>query len=128
MTSTTETSRRLDPAEVSALLKSLGDAIVAELRSMPEEVASFHPAPGEWCAKECVGHMLEAERRGFNGPIRTMLRSDNTDLPGWYQQVVQLERRDCQKPVAQVAHEFNTLRADSVQLVSQLTPGDLTRS
>ena len=30
----------------------------------------WRPAPGEWSANECVGHLIEAERRGFAGRIR----------------------------------------------------------
>jgi hypothetical protein len=105
----------------------MGTAIVAELTALPEEVAAWHPAPGEWCAKECLGHILEAERRGFNGRIRTILQHNEPFLPGWDQQAVAAERHDCQRSVAELAGEFQAIRADSVALVEQLSPSDLER-
>src|SRR5919197_795461 len=80
---TATTTRSLQPPEVANLLRSMGTAIVAELTALPEEVAAWHPAPGEWCAKECLGHILETERRGFNGRIRTILQHNEPFLPGW---------------------------------------------
>ncbi len=88
-------TRELEPREVAALLRALSSAVVAEINALPEEVLAWHPAPGEWCAKECLGHLLEAERRGFNGRIRTILAQPEPALPGWDQQAVERERRDC---------------------------------
>ena len=38
--------------------------------------AGWRPEPGEWSANECVGHLIEAERRGFAGRIRAILAAD----------------------------------------------------
>jgi hypothetical protein len=105
----------------------MGSAIAAELRALPDDVLGWHPAPGEWCAKECVGHMLEAERRGFNGRIRTILSSSEPSLPGWDQQAVERERNDCQRPASELMDAFAAARADSVSLVSRLKADDLPR-
>jgi hypothetical protein len=105
----------------------MGSAIGAELTALPDEVLGWHPAPGEWCVKECVGHMLEAERRGFNGRIRTILAEDEPQLAGWDQQAVERERNDCARSVAQLLQEFGATRADSVSLVGGLTEKELAR-
>src|SRR5438309_8358709 len=110
-------TRPLEPREVAGLLRSMGSAIGVELSALPEEVLVWHPAPGEWCAKECVGHLLEAERRGFNGRIRAILTQDQPFLPGWDQQAVERERNDCQRASADLVREFEALRADSIALV-----------
>jgi hypothetical protein len=120
--------RRLQPREVARLLNSLGAAMVAELLALPDEVAAWHPAPGEWCVKECLGHILEAERRGFNGRIRTMLKEHDPKLPGWDQQAVARERQDCAKNPRDLASEFQAMRADSIALVEHLTEQDEERS
>ena len=95
---------------------------------MPDDVASFHPGPAVWCARECLGHIIEAERRGFNGRIRTMLSTDKPDLTGWDQQAVARERRDCQRSTREVLEEFQAIRADSVRLVQGLSADDLEKS
>src|ERR1700730_14675305 len=57
----------LTPEEVAGLLRSSATAIETELEAMPRELASWRPAEGEWCALEVVGHLIEAERRGWGG-------------------------------------------------------------
>lgn len=122
------TPRTLAPTEVAALLESMRSAVGAEITAMSDEVLGWHPAPGEWCAKECLGHMLEAERRGFNGRIRTILEAQSEPaIPGWDQQTVERERNDCERAAHELLAEFNALRADSVALVSGLSETDLQR-
>jgi hypothetical protein len=109
------------------MLHSLGAAMVAELQSAPDDVASWHPAAGEWCARECLGHLVEAERRGFNGRIRQILAQSEPALAGWDQQAVQRGRNDCSKATALIVEEFERMRSDSVQLVGGLHVEDLQR-
>jgi DinB superfamily len=120
-------TRSLEPREVAQLLQSMSTAMTAELSSLPDAVLAWHPAQGEWCAKECLGHIMEAERRGFNGRIRTILTQNEPHLAGWDQQAVERERNDCQRSAAELVAEFQQLRADSVALVNQLTENDLKR-
>ena len=123
----TVATRPLEPREVAGLLRSMRAAIAAELTEAPDDVLSWHPAPGEWCAKECLGHLLEAERRGFNGRIRTILAEHEPRLAGWDQQAVARERKDCERSAAGLLAEFEQLRGDSVALVDGLQPADLER-
>src|SRR5689334_16493780 len=120
-------TRALDPQEVASLLDALHSAVNAEVGGLPDDVLSWHPADGEWCAKECLGHLMEAERRGFNGRIRTILAESEPSLEGWDQRAVARERNDCQRSGAELLEEFDVLRADSVQLVQGLTSADLQR-
>jgi hypothetical protein len=120
-------TRELQPREVAELLRAMSSAVIAEINALPEEVLAWHPAPGEWCAKECLGHLLEAERRGFNGRIRTILTQPEPSLPGWDQQAVERERRDCERSSTQLVAEFQALRSDSATLLENLTPADLER-
>ena len=120
-------SRPLAPREVAGLLKSMSSALTAELSALPDEVLAWHPAPGEWCAKECLGHIVEADRRGFNGRIRTILEQSEPALRGWDQQAVACQRGDCQRSAKDLLAEFERLRADSVGLVERLSHADLER-
>ena len=120
-------TRPLAPAEVASLLDSMRAAITAELGALSEDVLAWHPAEGEWCAKECLGHIMEAERRGFNGRIRKILAETEPDLPGWDQRAVEIERNDCARSTAELLDEFRALRAESVALVRGLGAADLER-
>ena len=57
------TTSALDPRAVSALLQSAGAMIRAELSALPDAALVLHPAPGQWCVKEVLGHLIESEGR-----------------------------------------------------------------
>lgn len=117
----------LAPTQAAALLEASGAAVQAELSAAPEAALTWHPAPGEWCVKETLGHMLEAERRGFNGRIRRILEEHDPALQAWDQQAVARERQDCLRPTLELLKEFTDVRADSLRLVAGLQPSDLAR-
>src|SRR4029450_14077099 len=61
------------PREMAALLRASMDALRAESAALTDRAASWHPAPGEWCVKEVLGHIIEAERRGLRGRVLAFL-------------------------------------------------------
>jgi hypothetical protein len=99
----------LSPAEAAALLRASLGAIRAEAAGLSERAASWHPKPGEWCAKEVLGHLIEADRRGFSGRIKSFLDADNPACIGWD------------------PDELGTVRADGLKVVDGLTPAALGR-
>ena len=115
------------PATVADLLAAQRGLVVTELEALGDGEAAWHPAPGEWCAKECVGHLIEAERRGFAGRIRTILERDGPDCVAWDQVAVARERNDCARSVRALLDEFVGLRDASVALVRGLRPDQLGR-
>jgi hypothetical protein len=123
----TEEARPLAPREVARLIDSAAAAIRAELAALPDDVLAWHPAPGEWCAKEVLGHLIESERRGFAGRIRLILAGDEPRLEAWDQGEIARARRDCERPASALVAELDALRRDSVALVAGLRSGDLAR-
>ena len=117
----------LTPVEIAACLDAAMATLRAELGALPERVVGWHPAPGEWCAKEVVGHLIEAERRGFAGRIRIVLASERPALQAWDQREVARERRDCARPMGTLLDELAALRRDSAALVRALRPAELER-
>ena len=112
---------------VARLLHATAAAIEAEVRALPDEIASWHPAPGEWCVKDVIGHLIEAERRGFAGRIRIILGADAPALEGWEPADVARDRRDCVKPAATLLDEFLTMREESARLAAGLDARALAR-
>jgi hypothetical protein len=123
----TRDARPLAPREVAGLIESAAAAIRAELAALPDDVLAWHPAPGEWCAKEVLGHLIESERRGFAGRIRLILAGDEPRLEAWDQGEIARARRDCERPVSALLAELDALRRESVALVAGLQAGDLAR-
>jgi hypothetical protein len=117
----------VSPEEIAELLELSGGAFAGTLRALSPEVASWHPAEGEWCVNECVGHVIEAEKRGFAGRIRIMLGEDNPQLLTWDQISVARERRDCERRPEELIAEFEPLRRESVELVRSLQTEQLSR-
>ena len=127
----TETSPApLAPAVIADLLAASTLTIVAELEALGA-AGGWRPEPGEWSANECVGHLIEAERRGFAGRIRRILAADRPDIPAdlesWDPPAVAEARRDHLRDGAELAAEFATLRIDGVGLVRSLGPADMAR-
>jgi hypothetical protein len=118
----------LAPSDVAALLPATVALLRAEITALPERVVAWHPAPGEWCVKDVLGHLVEADRRGFDGRIRIILAADTPALERWDPPAVARARRDCEKPVAALLEELADLRQASVALVHGLREADLDRA
>ena len=108
------------------LIAATGRHITNEFGALDAAGATHHPAPGEWCAKEVVGHLIEAERRGFGGRVRQMIAGEM--ISSWDQVGVAAARNDCQRTSADVLAEFTTERAASLELIDGLSESDLDAS
>ena len=117
----------LHPTQVAELLQGMAAVVRAELAVLPAAAWDWHPAPGEWCVKEVLGHLIEAEQRGFAGRIRSILDGESPQLQAWDQAQVARERRDCERDPVQLLAEFAGLREASVPLVAGLKGSDLQR-
>jgi hypothetical protein len=85
----------LSVADIARLLRASESEITAEVAALRDELVSWHPEPGEWCVNECLGHLIEAEKRGFAGRIRFLLQSDGSPaLTSWDQVAVAVARND----------------------------------
>ena len=117
----------LEPARVAELLHASQMLVVGELAGLGED-GGWHPAPGEWCAREVVGHLIAAERHGFAGRIRAMIDEHRPAFEPWDQSVEARERHDCEKESRALVDEFVTLRRESVAMVKKLDAAALRRS
>lgn len=117
---------RLSTDQVAKLLESTCALVEAEMDALGDEGCRWHARDGEWCVNECVGHLIEAEKRGFTGRIRDMLAGK--PIHSWDQAQVARDRHDCDRVSQSLWMEFMGLRHDSIALVRSLVPADLERS
>ena len=115
------------PAEVAAFLRAARDHIVNEMTALGDERARWRPAPGEWSANECLGHIIEADRRGFAGRIERILAVDGVAEVGWDQVAVAAGRRDTERTAAAILAEFTAGRDEGIALVDGLRSEELDR-
>jgi hypothetical protein len=127
----TESRPPIPPDRVAGLLAATATTVVAELLALGDD-AGWRPEPAEWSANECVGHLIEAERRGFAGRIRHILSVSADRAPvhldGWDPPAVAEARRDHLRSGAELAAEFEALRTESLELLRGLRPSDLGRA
>lgn len=124
----------LDLPTIADLLAATVTTVSAELAGLGT-AAGWRPAQGEWSANECVGHLIEADRRGFAGRIRRIVEAAHGDHPdlspdleSWDPPAVAEARRDHLRDPRELADQLATLRADGVALIRTLTAEDLARS
>jgi len=123
----TEGIEPLTTVQVAGLLRAARDHIVTELTALGDELARWRPASGEWSANECLGHLIEADRRGFAGRIRRMLAADGVAEQGWDQIAVAAARRDNDRTVVEILAEFEAGRTAAIALVDGLSSAKLER-
>jgi len=112
---------------IGALLRASTTHISSELEALGDRWARWRPAPGEWSANEALGHIIEADMRGFGGRIRRILAEDGVAEQGWDQLAVAAGRRDNDRSVRQILDEFTEGRDGGLELVASLGEGDLER-
>src|SRR5512132_1902283 len=117
----------LTPAAVAPLLRATIATLTAAVHALSAEALAWHPAAGEWCGKDVLGHLIETERRGFAGRIRIILAGQEPRREGWDQNAVAKARRDCERDGRELLGELAAMRQDSVRLVEGLSAGDLAR-
>src|SRR5215212_6194823 len=111
----------LEVPRIVALLAASRSHFTTELTALGD-LGGWRPAPGEWSANECLGHVIEADRRGFAGRIGRILAEDGVAEVGWDQIAVAASRRDNDRSVAAMLEEFRTGRDAGIRLVRRLEP------
>ena len=112
----------MTPREIASRIDAAGTAVEAELGSMPDELASWHPAEGEWCVKEVLAHVMQSERIGFAGRIEEILAADEPPL-----RATPPAPPACEENLEKMLADFRAQRTRSVELVAGLQPADLGR-
>ncbi len=123
-----ELTAPLGPREVANALRASLLAVRVECTGLPGALLRWHPAPGEWCALDVLGHLIEAEERGFGGRVRTIMAETDPEFRTWDPDAVSRERRDCDRDFGALLAEWTRLREASTALVEALRPGDLARA
>ena len=109
--------------QVAEYLEATLAIIDTELEALGED-SSWHFDPKEWCANQVVGHLVEADKRGFAGRIREIL-AGQAKTSAWDQAEVAKQRNDCARLGQSLWMEFMGIRHDGITLVRSLQAGDL---
>jgi hypothetical protein len=91
---------------------------------LPAGLLNETPAPREWCAVECLQHIVDTERWVFPARVRALLAGQ--DFPA-FDPDSQGSKTDATQSPSQLARDFATLRAESLILLAQVRDEDLPR-
>ncbi len=114
------------PAQLAAFLDASHQAIVAEMRALGPHAAE-RLIDGAWCANEVIGHLIEAERRGFAWRLRSMLAEERPHLQTWVPPAVAAARRDDERAPEDLVAELTRLREENLAMIRSLGPAALAR-
>ena len=121
-------SMPLTAGHAAALLLASMETLRAEAEALGPEALSWHPAEGGWCMNEVVGHILEAEERGFGGRILRIIEQPGRVLVTWDQAQVTKDRHDCEKGGVELIAELVQERERSARLLRELRDSQLELS
>jgi hypothetical protein len=91
---------------------------------VPAELLRQAPAPGEWSAVACLGHLLDAEREIFPVRIRAFLAGE--DFPAFHPDAEGTPAGE--RELAAMVAELAKLRKESLALLDTVTETDLPRT
>jgi len=92
-------------------------------QTLPADLLTQTPAPGEWSALECLQHIVDVEKV-FQFRLQCFLAGQ--DFPAFNPDSEGTQGTGSPSPEA-VAAEFARLRAESLQALAVVTPDDLQR-
>jgi hypothetical protein len=118
---------RWTPSEIVQLLRASTESAAIEVRALGRS-STIRPAPGEWCANEVIGHLIEADRRGFGGRIRTILELDRPILASWDQPAVAAARHDDARDAEELLAELESGRETEFAFIAGLDKAALART
>ncbi len=93
------------------------------VETLPNDLLTRPPLPGEWSAAECLKHLLDTERGVFPVRIRAILAGQ--DFASFNPAT---DGAPAGQTPTQLATEFARLRAENLALLDQVTEDDLTRT
>lgn len=108
-----------------AVLQTMPDHWVSLTQTLPAEILTRKPSPGEWSALDCLQHLVDTERQVFPARVERLLAGK--DFPA-FDPDAQGSQPAVLQDAALFAQEFAALRADSLKLWEKLSEGDLNRT
>ncbi|GIV96751.1 MAG: hypothetical protein KatS3mg057_1408 [Herpetosiphonaceae bacterium] len=111
-------------AYVRAVLSTTPARWQSLTETLPADLLRRPPAPNEWSALECLQHLVDTEQI-FSVRVRHFLAGQ--DFPA-FDPDTEGTRLSTEQSPSSLAATFARYRAASLDLLAQLTPGDLARS
>lgn len=106
------------------MLASTPTTLVALLESVPEEMWTWSPAPGEWSPQEVVAHLLYVETAVIPVRVRWMLEADGAPLAS----PTPASASAVSPTPAEMLAAWRSARAENLAFLRALTPEQLAHA
>lgn len=97
------------------------------LESLSEEQATFRYAPGKWSIKQIIGHITDHERIMTYRALR-FSRKDQTQLPGYDQNLFIENSRFDELSLRQLITDFKNVRTATISFINSLSASQLAQT
>lgn len=109
---------------VQAVLSTTAERWQGLVSTLPVDLLTRPPAPGEWSVLQCLQHLLDAESLVFQARVHAFLAGQDLEA---FDPNQPHARPDAQTP-EQLAAAFARARQDSLALLTHLQEADLGRT
>ncbi len=116
----------LPDGDIVRTLESEMHRTLAVAASVPPDRETHRYAPGKWSIREVLGHVTDAERV-FGLRALTFARGDGGPLPGFDENRWAAVSNAHERPLAEIAEEFEALRRSHLLMARGLEPASLLR-
>ena len=111
--------------QARAILSATPSRWQTMVSTIPENLLTLAPAPGEWSALQCLQHLLDTDQKVFPIRIRAFMAGQN--FPGFNPDT------DGQKPGSRIepsalSASFTSVRNTNLKLLAGIKTSDLTRT
>jgi hypothetical protein len=118
---------RVPDGEIVATLASQARDTLALVRGLPESLGGKRYAKGKWSIREVMGHIIDAERV-FGYRAMRFARNDETELPGFDENLFVGNASFDNRSLSSLADEFAAVRSATVAFFGGLMPAEWDRS
>ncbi len=110
--------------DLQAVLKTTIPRWYQLTENFSDDMLRRQPQTGEWCALECLLHLIDVEKYVFPARVRAILAGEDFEAFDPIGQGTKMT--DTMSPTALV-DDYKALREDSIALVASLNPDDLNK-
>lgn len=110
--------------DLKAVLKTTPERWHHLTQNFSDDLLRRQPLPNEWCALECLLHLIDVEQHVFPSRVKSLLAGE--DFPAYDPITQGTKMTDDMSPTA-LAKQYNEIRAESLKLIDTLTTDDLDK-
>lgn len=112
---------QLPDGDILAFLEKQGEETVKFYHGLGEQHGELRYAPGKWCVKDILGHLIDGERI-FAYRALHIARRDAIPLPGFEEDDYARESNASERTIEDLTSEFRAVRAATLALFRSFSP------